>query len=187
MLMQWTSLVSIGYHPEHTQRSQFLLAVKSAVELGVTVMVEVNMVPDQFDELEQLVDYIKNKYPSVHVTKTMRFHDPISNSKPLDYTPIQLVKLKRQHGDLQWDNGDFTNYQELLLEGRNKFKGWSCAAGTEQCVVDAWGRVYRGHCRQGGYLGKLSEEFAWSTLPIVCDVDQCANSFDIQATKTSGS
>ena len=182
-LMQYTSLVSIGYHPKHTQQSQFLLALKSAVELGVTVMVEVNMLPEEFDELEQLVDYIKLKYPSVHVTKTMRFHDPISNSRPLDYTPIQLVKLKRQHGDLQWDNGDLTDYQELLLEGRNRFQGWRCAVGVEQCVVDAWGRVYRGHCRQGGYMGKISEDLQWSTQPITCDLAQCSNSFDIQATK----
>lgn len=187
-LMQYTDLVSMGYHPGHTQTSQFLLAVKAAVELDVTVMIEVNMLPDVFEELEQLVDTIKTRWPQVHVNKAMRFQDPVKNTKPLNYTPIQQLKLIRQHGDLEWVNdgvSEFTDYQTIVLEGRNEFKGWQCSAGIEQCVVDASGRVYRAHCRTNGFMGYLSDEqLFWHEEPMTCAVERCANSFDIQATKS---
>jgi pyruvate-formate lyase-activating enzyme len=184
-LMAHTDLVSIGYHPKHTSKAQFLLAIDGAVKLGVNPMIDVNMLPDEFDELEALVVYIKERWPTIRVNKAMRFHNPIANTRPLDYTPVQELKLKRQYGDLQWDNGDYTDYQELLLDNANKFKGWACAAGTEQCVVDAWGRVYRGHCRMNGFMGNIAEHITWPETLTVCNVDSCVNAFDIQATKTS--
>jgi hypothetical protein len=183
--MKSTSLVSIGYHPEHTSKTQFLLAIDGAQRLGVNPMVDVNMLPDKFDELEALVVYIQDRWPMIRVNKAMRFHNPIENTQPLDYTPIQELKLKRQYGDLQWDNGDYTDYQEMILDDTNRFKDWSCAAGIEQCVVDAWGRVYRGHCRMNGFMGTIADTIVWPDTPTHCKVDSCVNAFDIQATKTS--
>lgn len=187
-LMKHTDLVSMGYHPGHTQTSQFLLAIANARKLGVTVMVEVNMMPEVFDELEALIATINRRWPEVSVNRAMRFQDPVSNTKPLEYTPIQQLKLMRQHGDLEWvsDSGsEFTDYQTLVLEERNKFKGWHCSAGVEQCVVDASGRVYRAHCRTNGFMGYLSDEqLVWNEEPMICANERCVNSFDILATKS---
>lgn len=187
-LMQHTDLVSMGYHPGHTSTSQFLLAIASARRAGVTVMVEVNMLPEVFDKLEQLVAKIQKRWPEVSVNKSMRFQDPVNNTRPLEYTPIQQLKLMRQSGDLMWidnENVEYTDYQTIVIEGRNSFKGWNCSAGVEQCVVDASGRVYRAHCRTNGFMGYLSDEqLFWHSEPMPCAVERCVNSFDVQATKS---
>jgi hypothetical protein len=98
------------------------------------------------------------------------------------------MQLKRQHGDIKIvkkDSTEYTDYQTLVLEGRNKFKGYECWAGIEQVVVDAWGRVYIGHCRQGGFMGNIKDKnIVWPKESAVCTLDRCKNSFDILATKS---
>ena len=184
-LMKHTDLVSIGYHPQHSSKAQFLLAIDGAVDSGVDPMVDVNMLPQDFEALEALVELIQQRWPGIRVNKTLRFQDPISNTQPLEYTPLQELKLKRQFGDLRWSSGDYTDYQDLVLEGTNKFRGWRCAAGIEQCVVDAWGKVFRGHCRMNGFMGNIADNnIEWPAEPTICNVDYCVNAFDIQATKT---
>ena len=105
----------------------------------------------------------------------------------MEYQPAQQVKLKRQHGDLVYINNEgeeeFTDFQTLMLEGKNTFPGQQCMAGIEQLIIDAWGRIKRGHCGQGGLVGKLGIEFTGVQSPVICKADACRNGFDITATK----
>jgi hypothetical protein len=73
----------------------------------------------------------------------------------------------------------------LIADKANRFEGFECSSGQEQIIVDAWGRVARGHCRQGGHLGSIGGLINWPTTSVVCRRPSCDNAFDILATKTN--
>ena len=183
-----TNDLQLEYHPEHSSAAHFLLCINSAVAAGISVTVNMNMLQDTWSESEALHDKIKTKWPDLRVNKRMLFEDPVFNTTPVEYTDQQTEQLKRQHGDIkiiQGDSVEYTDYQTMVLEGTNKFKGYDCWAGVEQVIVDAWGRVYRGHCRQGGFMGNIKDKnVVWPTASKVCTLDSCKNSFDILTTKS---
>ena len=193
-LNQWHSYLAvvddvlIEYHPEYTSSAHFLLAVKAAVDSGVSITVNLNMLKDTWQDSQAVYDKIQSKWPHIRLNKRMLFNDPVFNTSPQKYTQEQTVQLKRQHGDIKIltdSDVEYTDYQTLVLEGRNKFEGYTCWAGVEQVVVDAWGRVYRGHCRQNGFMGNIKDKnIAWSSEPKTCALEACRNSFDILATKS---
>lgn len=177
---------NIEVHSEHTQISHFMMCLHTAKKKNVNVGITMNMLPDRWQELEDVITKIQKIWPEQSVHRKLLFEDPARNTKPLSYNAEQTVKLKRQSGDLILENNgeeEFTDFQTLVLEGKNKFKGSKCMAGIEQLIVDAWGRVYRGHCRQSGLIGVLGKGYVWSNDPIECRADACVNGFDILATK----
>ena len=186
--MAVTHSVLIEHHPEHTANAHFLLAVAATVEAGVAVTVNLNMLKDSWASSQILHDRIQTKWPHIRVNKRMLFEDPVFNTTPQHYTTNQTTQLKRQHGDIKITQGDqieYTDYQTMVLEASNTFKDYDCWAGMEQIVVDAWGRVYRGHCRQGGFMGNIKDHNIFChNEPKVCSLDICRNSFDILATKS---
>ena len=192
-ITEWQRLISsvdsinIEVHSEHTPISHFMLCLHAAKKKNVNVSITVNMLPDRWQELEGVISKIQQIWPDQHVHRKMLFEDPAINKQPMQYQPEQKVKLKRQHGDLisvdEQGEEEFTDFQTLLFEGKNKFQNQSCQAGIEQLIIDAWGRIKRGHCGQGGLVGKLGIEFAGVQNPVICKADACRNGFDITATK----
>lgn len=192
-IADWHQLVSVTdrlqmeWHPENTAAAHFLLCVNSAVTAGVSVTVNINMVETSWADSMALYDKITAKWPQIRVNKRLLFQDPTHNTRPLDYTPQHLMQLKRQHGDIQIETADsvkYTDFQTMVIEGANRFEGYQCSAGLEQVIVDAWGRVYRGHCRAGGFMGNIKHaDIVWPQQAKICSVPVCRNSFDILATK----
>lgn len=187
--MKYTDIVLLEIHPQHTQLSHFFLCVQSARDQNVEVNINVNMLPEKWTELESTLAKIQNRWPEVVINRKMLFDDPVFNTRPKDYSKEQIVLLKNQKSDLILSIGkslEYTDYQTLLLEGKNQFAGWRCNIGLEQIIVDAWGHVYKGHCRKNAYMGMISQEtINWPLDAHICDLPVCRNSFDIQATKRS--
>ena len=192
-ITEWQRLISsvdsinIEVHSEHTPISHFMLCLYAAKKKNVDVSITVSMLPDRWQELESVISKIQKIWPEQHIHRKMLFEDPAINKQPMEYQPEQKVKLKRQHGDLisidEQGEEEFTDFQTLLFEGKNKFQNQSCQAGIEQLIIDAWGRIKRGHCGQGGLIGKLGIEFTGVQSPVICKADACRNGFDITATK----
>lgn len=180
---------NIEVHPEYASVAHILIVLRLIADLPCSVSVNINMLPQRWQEMEDLYNKINARYSNVSVIKKMLFDDPIFNTTPKDYTQEQVVSLKTQTGDIKIeysDHTEYTNFQSLVLEKRNIFKGYLCYAGIEQVIVDAWGRAHRGHCRKNGFMGTLKDsELFWYTDPFICKVDACVNQFDIQATKES--
>lgn len=179
--------LELNFHPEHSQVSRFLLNCDRALAQGITVRAVFNMLPHRFEETEQTLARLRDRYPQISIERRMLFADPVINTQPMPYTEPQRVKLVRQWGDIrriQDGETSYTDYPSLVSESANAYQGWTCHAGLEQIIVDAWGRVARGHCRQGGSLGSLGNTIRWPSEPVVCRKDRCANAFDILATKT---
>lgn len=179
--------VEIEFHPEYTQTSHFLLCLhRAAQQPGLVVAVNLNAMPDRWPEIESLDQKIREKWPQFSVKLKMLFEDPVRNTQPMQYQEPQKAKLKRQSGNIRIDYDDeheFTDYQTLILEEKNQFKGMRCNIGLEQITVDAWGVIRRGHCRVGGSIGSIGKEIRFDPEPVICVKEQCANAFDIQATK----
>ena len=191
---RWNSLlekshkINVEVHPEFTSISHFLIMLDRAVKSSVHLDVNVNMTKEHWEAMEELCNKIKERHPHIYVRKKMLFQDPVFNTKPLDYKPEQIVKIKKQLGDLVMidDQGKeyITHYHKALLENKNVFKKWKCWAGVEQIIVDAYGKIFKGHCRIDGYLGKLGdEEVYWMDEPKDCTTDICKNAFYILSTK----
>ena len=187
-LLASATRVLIEYHPEHTSTAHFLMAVAAAYDSGVNIILNFNMLKDSWTASEDLYNKIQTKWPTKRINKRRLIEDPVFNTTPKDYTKEQTVQLKRQHGDIMItvaDDVEYTDYQTLVLEGKNTFKGYECSMGLEQIVVDAWGRVYKGHCRQNGFMGNIKDKnIVWPKQATVCTLDHCRNSFDILSTKS---
>lgn len=186
-LLDTVDSINLEVHSEHTPISHFMLCLHAAKKKNVNVSITMSMLPDRWQELEDTITKIKKMWPDQHVHRKMLFEDPAINKQPMEYKLEHTVKLKRQHGDLiygnEQDETEFTDFQTLMLEGKNTFSGQPCMAGVEQLIIDAWGRIKRGHCGQGGLIGKLGIEFTGVQSHITCKAEACRNGFDIHATK----
>lgn len=188
VLLEKTHKVNIEVHPEFTSLSHFLIMLGIASKSSAHLDVNVNMTKEHWEVMENLCTKINERHPEIYVRKKMLFQDPVFNTKPLDYKPEQITKIKKQPGDLVMvdDQGreHITHFHKALLENKNTFRNWKCWAGLEQIIVDAYGKVYRGHCRTDGYLGNINEgEIYWMDEPQQCTTDICKNGFDILSTK----
>lgn len=179
--------VNLLFHPEHSSTAKFLRAVSVAAARGRSIRVTLNMLPDRFQEILDLEQTILNRWPSIPIDRHMLFEDPIKNSEPKQYTQEQQEMMTHQWGDIMIESQGsrrYTDFQTMVMRGENRFQGAECHAGLEQIVVDAWGKVFRGHCRQWGSLGHIGGKIRWPSAPMVCMKPQCANGFDILAAKT---
>lgn len=179
--------LEIEFHPEHTQTSHFMMCLSVAAKKeNVSVSINFNALPDRFKEVEELADKVKEKWPQFNTNIKLLFEDPVRNTKPMIYHEHQKNKLKRQSGNmiLEYEQDqEYTDYQTLILENKNQFENWQCNIGLEQIIVDAYGVVRRGHCRQGGSLGSLGNVIKFDGLGLTCKKSHCVNGFDILATK----
>lgn len=180
-------MIEIEFHPEHTQTSHFMLCLNTAAQQrDLLVTVNLNALPERFSEIEDLETKIRSKWPDFNVKLKMLFEDPVTNTKPMFYQEPQKAKLKRQSGSMIIDYGDeseYTDYQTLILEDKNRFEDWQCSIGVEQIIVDAYGIIRRGHCRQGGSIGSIGKAIRFDGLTVICKKSHCVNGFDILATK----
>lgn len=184
----WPSLSSVNleFHPEYATTAHFAQVVASALDNKVSVTVTVMMTPERWHELESWIERLKEIWPELAINRRLLFEDPVINTQPLAYSEPQIASLINQSGDLEYWQDDVkinTDFAALIVHGLNHFNGSLCAAGLEQIIVDAWGRVYRGHCRQGGILGKIGGKINFPTTSRLCDRPICNNGFDINATK----
>lgn len=188
-LMNSTDIVVMEVHPEHTSLGHFLICVESAKAHEVEVHINVNMLPNNWQEIESVLEKIQTKWPEISISRKILFDDPIKNTQPKNYSQPQMDLLKNQRHDLIYTTGNVsrsTDYQTLILENKNRFTGWRCQIGLDQVIVDAWGKIYKGHCRKSAYIGKISDDqINWPTEPMICDLPLCRNAFDIQAGKQS--
>lgn len=188
-ILKSTDIVLISYHPEHTQLSHLLLCLDAASKIeNLKVNVEINALPEKWSEAESLKEKINNKWPTFGAHYRMLFEDPVRNTKPLEYDKEKIQRLKDQYQDLEIIEGDkkqLSNYQTLILEKRNSFRGMTCHIGLEQIVVNAWGEVRRGHCRVSPMLGNIVDDIVFDQQGVVCSKPFCVNAFDMKATKSS--
>jgi pyruvate-formate lyase-activating enzyme len=186
IILENLDAVRLEFHPEYHNLSHFVMIVKSTMKKGVACSLTINMVPDLWKDLENMINRLKSLYPDLPIHKKLLFSDPVVNSKPLTYSEPQIQELENQSGDLiYYENQDpiRTDFQTLTLHKKNRFIGSQCNIGVEQFIIDVWGRIFYGHCRVGGRIGMIGGNIRLPTTSITCQKLWCSNGFDIVATK----
>lgn len=183
--------IELVFHPEHAQKSHFLMIVTLALSFeDLDTSITIKCLPEFWDDCKEIQKFIESKWKHISVKMQMLFEDPIKNTVVMkNYSEEQLISFENKSGDLvfQDNNGieTITDYQTLVLHKKNVFTSMNCMIGIEQIVVDATGTIYRGHCRQGKVIGTLDGEIFFPENPKICGRPFCPNAFDIQATKFS--
>jgi len=178
---------NLEFHPEYASPSHFFLMIEIAKKNSIDLSIVVNMMADKWEFTMSLIKQIKEKWPDQLVNKKMLFDNPaVNTSVSKNYQKEQIVEFKKKTGPLivfEDDEEIATDFNTLILEGKNRFLDRSCNIGIEQIIIDAWGRVAKGHCRNGGHIGSIIKGINFPTEPTICQKDSCNNGFDIHATK----
>jgi len=190
---QWRTLcgyldtVNLEFHTEHTSTSHFILALKTAKDAGLGITVTASMMPDRWQEIEEMILKIQKIWPDQDVVRRAIYKDPVVNKQIVNYDEVQLKMLQRTDGPIKYTVEEgidcYTDIQTMSLLQKNRFLGWDCYIGLEQLVIDAYGKITRGHCRSGRTIGRLGQDLIWPNEPINCQFDTCTNGFDFSATK----
>lgn len=180
------------FHPEYSTPSHFIVLLSNVKKFeNLSTFVTINVLPEKWRECVGLKTYIESKWNNeIPANLHMTYEDPIYNSIPLEsYDSYQLESLENQLGNIfLQDNSNnviSTDHQTMILNQQNVFTSMKCMIGLEQIIVDAWGDVYKGHCRQGKCIGRIGDTIYFPDSPQICNRPMCPNAFDIQATKFS--
>ena len=100
---------------------------------------------------------------------------------------------------IKGDNGCAdASIEDIVAARLNYFKGWNCAAGTQNLYIDFDGRVWVANCASSyaqqtvklkdkilpwGYLGMIGQSFTIPKNNVICPFDSCGCGSDIVTTK----
>jgi organic radical activating enzyme len=121
---------------------------------------------------EQLAWMAATKHRNPKAQKSIKFMRDWHLSKIYNSQGTRLAALE------YWPN-------HLINQGLNKFSRWQCNIGLESLFVQFDGSVRRGNCEQGGYIGRLQEDFQLPTAPIICKQTLCKCDTDMLISKTN--
>jgi len=190
----FTDGIIISYHPEYSDVNHIANISNS---LSCPVIINLMMLPAEFDSLLEVAKKLKalspklSIWPKIILDKTSN-PDHISNDV-VNYTEHQLNIIKNwpyfgniddyklHRGNILLD-GVKTDANQLLSQGLNRHRGWTCYGGFDMINIDMWGNMYRSDCQNGGPIGNI-ERYRLPVIPISCDRDVCSCLSDIYLRK----
>jgi hypothetical protein len=123
------------------------------------------------------------------------------------YTPEQIawmdtikprfMKPDNPHRNKPWSNttanyhfddgtvGHSRDQVYYINRGQTNFKGYECDLGLRSLFIGALGKIKRGNCMAGGYIGSINEPEAieWPTESVICPYSICNCSSDVNINK----
>lgn len=185
----------ISYHPAYADIQHFI-NIANVVQCDVAV--NLMMLPglEDFKKLEQIAKQMYDNteklaiWPKIILDKTTG--EDITN-KISEYTLDQKTIIKDwpyfrklndydlHRGELLLDDSVITA-NDLIVSGKNNFKGWKCWAGLHMINIDMWGNMYRADCQEGGAIGNI-ERYKLPTETLICGKNVCACLSDIYLRK----
>jgi organic radical activating enzyme len=87
-----------------------------------------------------------------------------------------------------FNNGEVIEYGNTLKyinNGLTNFNGYNCAIGLRSLFIDHQGRIQRGNCSVGGFIGNIndSDNIQWPTEPVKCNINLCHCTTDVEIDK----
>jgi organic radical activating enzyme len=191
--------VHLSYHGEFVDPDHFI-EIANIVEETTNLHVNMLMLPNRFDELLTVATRIRNECPNSSIQlKPLQigFGEELypysdAEKKILD-TMHGFVGISDQRGDFPTGQLKITNADgsesttvsnTLILDGVNKFSGWTCDIGLDTLNVDMWGKVWGGLCHVGGSYGNIYKgSYTLPTGPTICNTEWCTCHLDLMVTK----
>lgn len=193
--------VCLSFHPEFADVDHFIDVVK-LIHNQVRTHVNVMMSPEKFNFCFDLANRIKDLG---NLSMALQPLIVDFGSQLYDYTEEQKKVFDNQHELITKHikfNKSFEYYRgamrkvypdrktisssahRFISEKTNDWSGWNCYIGVEQIIIDLGGSIYRGWCRVGSKIGKITDEnLVLPSEPIRCTKTMCHCNFDIMATK----
>lgn len=97
-------------------------------------------------------------------------------------TPGKPIRIYASSG--QWRD---VSTDELVGQGLNRFKSWTCYAGVDNLFIDMDGVAWVASCRQGGSLGNVFESMTSLNSTLTCEQDVCSCGADLFIPKHASS
>lgn len=191
---QYTDGVILSYHPEYADLKHFI-DIESVMDCPVAV--NLMLVKEQFDTMFKTASFLYSNttkmaiWPKVVLDKTSN-PDYITNDVS-EYSEDQLKTIKEwpffrslddnklHRGSILLNNDEVTA-NDLILQGKNRFKDWQCWGGLHMLSIDKWGDIYRADCAVGGKLGNISN-YSLPTDTVKCTFEKCSCLSDIYLKK----
>jgi hypothetical protein len=185
--------ITASYHAEFANEQEFGDKCLQLMKAGVYVTINQVMVPEIFQELYERCERFASR--GINVTLKPQ-SDPTASYVVDGYSNGQIQQM--QQGFPQKWNGEqvaqVALYDNQGIEyeldqaerfnafGFNKFKGWTCNAGYQGCVIRE-NEVKRSYSCHDQPLGTLDGGFELFKAPLQCITPSCVSSADSKIPK----
>lgn len=195
------SCISVSYHPEFMETKskdddfiEKILFLTQRTRITARIM----MHPDYWDQCYNIYERLKknNNGFCIEMVRILPNFGIGADFCKIQYTQEQEDILNNTPPILNWNQlpDDFRHQrtfsnafysdgskEELnfglasVLENNKltDFYGWKCDVGLESLFVFYDGRVQRGNCAQGGWIGSILDIIDWPTDSITCQKHEC--------------
>ena len=180
--------ITASFHAEFANEQEFGDKCLQLMKEGVLVTINQVMVPDLWKEYyERSLRFIDR---GIHVTLKPQ-SDPTASFVVSGYTEEQtkILQTESEHqtAQVRLKANDGIEYEldqaeRLNAFGFNKFKGWTCNAGYQSCIIRG-DEVKRAYSCSDEPLGTLKDGFTLFKTPSKCVTDTCVSSADSKIPK----
>lgn len=188
----------LTYHDEFVEHDRFLEVARLLVE-AMPVHCNVTMHPDRFDAVYAKAEALAEALPEATFSLKPLREGFGANLYP--YTPEQMKRLDRILTHPRRDlvtmprgvmrvterDGSERNIRActFILQGTNRWRGYSCQAGLESLRVKGSGEIFRAVCGVGGMIGRIGGEVRLPATPVLCTREHCSCTADILISKVA--
>ena len=179
--------VTISHHLASASDEHLLEVVRvldPVVQLSVLLLLD----PEFCDRIENL----QKSLQELDISYTTKPIFPKFEGKMIDYDERATTLLKNYHKSKKiyppdskpmhtWLDNEKVRVHDLIIEGKNKFKGWSCMAGRNRLHIDFFGTVWAGSCRSVA-IGNMAD-LPLLENPVTCNIDACTCLDDVRVEK----
>lgn len=180
--------ITASYHAEFADETEFGDKCLMLMDNDTFVTVNQVMVPEMFNEYYDRCARLHER--GINVTLKPQ-SDPTASFIVEGYTDEQMDKM--QNGFPQTYDGEIVGAVKLYDSANNKyyidqaerfnafgfnrFKGWSCNAGYQSCIIRG-NEVKRAYSCSDAPLGTITDGFTLFKTPSKCVTDTCVSSAD---------
>jgi organic radical activating enzyme len=185
--------ITASYHAEFANEQEFGDKCLQLMKGGTHVTINQVMVPEMFEELYDRLERFASR--GINVTLKPQ-SDPSASYVVHGYTEDQITRMQtgfpqqwqgEQVAQIELKDDQGVEYELDQAErfnafGFNKFKGWTCNAGYQGCVIRE-NEVKRSYSCHDEPLGTLDGGFELFKAPAKCITPTCVSSADSKLPK----
>ena len=185
--------ITASYHSEFAKEQEFGDKCLQLMKEGVYVTINQVMVPEMFEDLYERLERFAAR--GINVTLKPQ-SDPTASHVVHGYTEDQIAILRQGfpqqvYGerlaqvalyDSKGNEYEIDQAERFNAFGFNKFKGWTCNAGYQGCVIRE-NEVKRSYSCHDEPLGTLDGGFELFKAPSKCITPSCVSSADSKIPK----
>jgi hypothetical protein len=194
---QGKAALSLSFHPEYSSVDHFV-ELCNMLQDTVDVTVMNMLLPSYRHKYVELFERMAENDIKVHVRgKALRdwgnkqwsitYSDTDTTLLQMSYKPkkVQLDKPAPNNLVLDGRTVDKTEFNQIITNRQNTFKGWYCCIGSKRMSIRTDGTVTAAECLTGEKyeMGHISTGITYIPKGVICDTDVCGSAIEIKVPK----